>query len=47
MMSEYLLSNTPLALLFAHLDLLKLDCLNLMTADLPIEMTEGISYMQM
>lgn len=28
MMSEYLLSNTPLALLFAHLDLLKLDCLN-------------------
>lgn len=47
MMSEYLLSNTPLALLFAQPDLLKLDCLNLMTADLPVEMTEGLWYMQM
>lgn len=31
-MPEYLLSNTSLALLFAHLQLLKLDCFNLMTA---------------
>lgn len=46
-MSEYLLSNTPLALLFAYLGLLKLESLTLMTADLPVEMTEGIWYMQM
>lgn len=36
-----------IVLLLAHLDFLKLDCLNLMSADLPMAMTEGISYMQM
>lgn len=30
-MPEYLLSNTSLAFLFAHLELLKLDCFNLIT----------------